>query len=202
MVGLNLALLVCTDQQSIDLGRPTDRDLSEVVHILFPRTPYVDVGQVALDEAAFPGRGSLSVGTFEGGLLLGTQDAHLYNPTKLASRYLKPSLGSKVTLLTQRPLNDMFAYGRWERGQLIRSISVNPVGRVWESIGTPEPFESPFWAGQRAAAPNYPLPFHPLDMGDAALRDVLRLHVEGLPEPGLIDISSVLLHRFERSART
>jgi hypothetical protein len=197
-VGLKLALLVYTDGSLPDLSRPVDRNLADVAHVLFPRTPYVHAGPTRLHEGGFPGRGSFAVGAFEGGLLLATRDAYLFNPTKLHRRYLKPVLGRTVTLLTQQPTYDMFAYARWENGQLQRSLSANPVGQIWESIGIPEPFEAPFWAGQRPAPAGYPLPFHPLDMSNAALRSVLHLHAEGPSDPGLVDIATVIANRFER----
>jgi len=197
-VGLNLALLVYSEGSLLDLGRPVDRDLADVARILFPRTPYIHVGRAPLDECAFPERGCFTLGAFEGGLILGTRDAYLFNPTKLHQRYLKPALASTVSLVTQRSTYDMFAFARWENGQLRRSLSVNPVGQIWESVGEPEPFEAPFWSGRYPAPSGYALPFHPLEMGDAALRSLLRLHVEGPPEPELIDIATVIVDRFER----
>jgi len=197
-VGLNLALLVYSGGSPPDVRHPVDRDLPGVSSILFPRTAYVHVGRGPLDENAFPERGSFCVGAFESGLVLSTRDAYLFNPTKLDRRYLRPALGRTVTLLTQRPTYDMFAFARWEDGHLLRSISVNPVGRVWESVGQPEAFEAPFWEGRFPPPVGYPLPFHPLDMSQAALHSTLRLNAEGPPEPGLIDMSSVVVDRFER----
>ena len=78
----------------------------------------------------------------------------------------------------------MFAYGRWDDGVLKRSISVNPVGRVWENIGNPESFELPFWNGDHPVDGAYPLPFHPLELSDAALRSVLGLLYVGSSRPG------------------
>jgi hypothetical protein len=200
-MGIDLALLAIADSAAPDLSRPLTADASEIVHALFPRTSYVSQGPSPLDSGSLPARGDLWVGRFQGGILLSTRDAHLYNPTKLAKRYLKPALGAGVTLITQRSSNDMFAYARWTDGRLTRSISVNPIGRIWESIGPPEPWERPFWRGDRPVGGDYPLPFHPLDMSDAALRSVLRLHYEGPPEAGLIEPASVVLHVYQATRR-
>ncbi len=70
-------------------------------------------------------------------------------------------------------------------------LPVCTVGKVWESIGSPEPFELPFWNGEyKPPEPGYPLPFHPLEMADAALRSVLGAHFEGAPGLGLVDPST------------
>ncbi len=119
-------------------------------------------------------------------------------PTKLHNRYLKGSARRTVVLITQRSFNDMFAYGRWDDGVLKRSISVNPVGRVWENIGNPESFELPFWNGDHPVDGAYPLPFHPLELSDAALRSVLGLLYEGPPDPGLVRPEEVPLRAWRR----
>jgi hypothetical protein len=148
--------------------------------------------------AAPEGCPPINVGTFEDGLLIATRDAALFNPTKLSARYLRAAGARAVVLITQQTVYDMFAYARWAQGELVRSISVNPTGRVWESIGQPEAFETPFWEGNHPVSANYPLPFHPLDMSDTALRSLLRLRVEGTPDPGLADPSQTRLRCFAR----
>jgi hypothetical protein len=56
---------------------------------------------------------------------------------------------------------------------------------VWESIGDPEDFELPYWRGGHPSSNEYPLPFHPLEMGDSAMRSVLGLRAEGEPNAKL-----------------
>ena len=73
-----------------------------------------------------PERGFYGVVSFEHGVLVATRDAHLYNPSKLHPRYLRPDYNT-VQLITQRSANDIFAYGRWSNRTLIRSISVNTI---------------------------------------------------------------------------
>lgn len=200
-MGFNVSLLAYADDISaVDLGRPArDQALAEtVVSELFPRTRYAEQGTIALNDGGFPSGGTLNVGTFDSGLLIATKDAHLYNPSKLHRRYLKASMGRTVVLLTQRSFNDMFAYARWVDGSLIRSISLNPIGKVWENIGDPEPFEVPFWNGEHPAESGYPLPFHPLELSDAALRSALGLVYEGPADPRLTSPEDVLLSAYRR----
>lgn len=200
-VGFKIAVIAYTEATSrLDLRRPVlDRELTDsIVGKLFPRTAYAEHGEVSLIEGGFPERGELNVGAFEGGALIATRDAYLFNPSKLNHRYLKAATADTVVLLTQRPFYDMFAYARWVHGSMIRSISVNPVGRVREDVGTPEPFELPFWNGDHPADGDYPLPFHPLDMSDAALRSVLGLWYEDPPDLGLKPPEDVPLRAYRR----
>uniref|UniRef100_UPI003AF1B53D DUF6928 family protein n=1 Tax=Streptomyces TaxID=1883 RepID=UPI003AF1B53D len=92
------------------------------------------------------------------------------------------------------------------RGELhIRSLSLSPDGGIVENIGEPLPFEVPYWAGKRPAEvipwpgedeEPYPLPFHPLDMGEDALRALCGFIVEGRPEPSDVDADDIELHGF------
>jgi hypothetical protein len=87
----------------------------------------------------------------------------------------------------------LFAYARWSHGALIRSISVNPVGKVRESTGEPELFEVPFWAGSHAID-GYSLPFHPLDMSNAALASELNLCGEATEDvPGMCQLEDEVI---------
>jgi hypothetical protein len=163
-VGFNIALLAITRPSlRLDLGRPDTRHgrRESVISSLFPRTEYISHGSLTLEEGGFPLRGQVNVASFEGGTLIATRDAALFNPTKLHRRYLTFGSHRTVVLITQQSFHDMFAYARWVDGTLVRSLSVNPVGRVWEDVGDPEPFEVPFWRGEHPVADDYPLPFHP-----------------------------------------
>jgi hypothetical protein len=194
-MGFNLAALVY--RHNAEAAVPSVTDL---VSTLFPRSKYDNLGLSTLEQDGFPNRGEINIGTFEHGTVVATRDAALFNPTKLNGRYLKAPDSRDLVLLTQQSVHDMFAFGHWIDGQLRRSISVNPVGKVWESIGDPEPFERPFWAGEHPVGPDYPLPFHPLDMAEAAIRTYLGIYVEGLPTPGLVGPDRIQLELFRPAA--
>lgn len=136
-VGVSFAVLAYSNQQCIDVTHRVDdrtaRD--EIVRCLFPGTPLVPSGTVSLLEIGIRERGVVAAASFEQGVLAATRGAHRYIPSKLHSRYLKPTTHRTVQLFTQRSFNDMFAYARWSHGRLVRSVSINPVGKVWESLG-------------------------------------------------------------------
>lgn len=190
-MGVNLAVLLYPHEDVSSV------DPVEVVRRLYPRTSYTRVGTGSLLQLGFPDRGDVCVGLVERGLIVATRDAALFNPRRLPNRYL--NLSRTLALVTQQPVYDMFAFARWSDGALVRSISVNPVGKVWESIGEPEEFERPFWDGERPAEAEYPLPFHPLEMAEAASVSILGTYLEGTKRPGLRDPEQVMLSRFARA---
>jgi hypothetical protein len=99
---------------------------------------------------------------------------------------------------------DWLGFAVWEDGRLVRSLSLSPDGGIQENIGEPYDFELPYWAGKHPIDPApgwpiqepYPLPFHPLDLGEEALRALFGFVVEGYPHPGDIDAEAVHLHGF------
>ncbi len=98
---------------------------------------------------------------------------------------------------------DWFAYAQWTNGELVRSLSVSPDNGVIEEIGQRLPFEEPFWSGQQPAtddAEGYPLPFHPLELGEAALKELFGYQLEGFIEPGLLEPESIPLIKYKRSS--
>ena len=79
------------------------------------------------------------------------------------------------------------------------------------SFGSPLPFERPYWAGEHPLGPPeagpYPLPFHPLQLGEAALAWMFGVSGEGAPTDavqrslGVIPwIDGVAMHGFRLSA--
>ena len=73
-----------------------------------------------------------------------------------------------------------------------------------ENIGSPLAFEGPYWAGEHALEPEdenddpYPLPFHPLELAEEALRTLFGFNYEGIyldddPDLGKIVLAGYLL---------
>jgi len=99
---------------------------------------------------------------------------------------------------------DWFAYAIWDDGVLLRSLSLAPGTGVIEDIGAPQPFEARFWAGEHPVIPvrgwpdpsPYPLPFHPLDLGEAALRELMGFVLEGWQAETDLDAGAVELIEF------
>ncbi len=78
---------------------------------------------------------------------------------------------------------DWFAFARRNSGQLVRSLSLSPDSGIMEDIGQRFSFEEPFWSGQPDdSEDDYPFPFHPLELGEAALKEWFGYQLEGLSD--------------------
>ncbi|MDG6103769.1 hypothetical protein Daura_24375 [Dactylosporangium aurantiacum] len=100
-------------------------------------------------------------------------------------------MGAKTAVVaypsTGHSVVDWLAFAVWDDGRLVRSLSLAPDHGVIEDLGDP----LPYWRGEHPVDPHpdpYPLPFHPLDLGERALVELFGFYAEGLlsgdaPEP-------------------
>ncbi|GMA30932.1 DUF6928 family protein [Litorihabitans aurantiacus] len=188
-MGMTFALLALTDEGSLDLTRPALPEAADaVIGALFPRTPYRRAGEGALGGAGIPPRQEPWVGVFDGGALLATRDAFLYDPRILHARYLRFEAWPDVHLIASQSSTNMFAYGRWRDGELVRSVSVNPVAGVRNVTGVRQDFEVP-----EVRVDTW------LDAANATLAAVLGLTGDtATPVPGGAGWDEVHLQRYAR----
>jgi Family of unknown function (DUF6928) len=129
----------------------------------------------------------------------------LDRPSELPEHLLELGAGRRIVLHGMHSVVDWLAFAVWENGTLVRSLSLSPDGGVMENIGEPYAFEQPYWAGEHPVKevpgwPSkgpYPLPFHPLDLGEEALRALFGFIVEGHTMPDDIDAEEVALYGFQ-----
>ncbi|MFB7945852.1 hypothetical protein ACFC6L_13125 [Kitasatospora phosalacinea] len=113
----------------------------------------------------------------------------LDRPSQLPAGLLASGPGRRTVLHAMHSVVDRLAFAVREDGRLVRSLSVSPDGGVVEDIGDRLPFELPYWAGEHPVEPwpedggdrPYPLPFHPLELGEDALHALFGFNVEGHP---------------------
>lgn len=126
-------------------------------------------------------------------------------PSQLPKHLVAASAGRRLVLHAMHSVVDWLAFAVWEDGRLVRSLSLSPGSGIIENIGQPLSFELPYWAEERPAdiAPwpgdkeePYPLPFHPLELGEDALRALCGFIQEGRPEPDGVDADAIELHGF------
>ena len=124
-------------------------------------------------------------------------------PSALPAHLQRLGAGRRIIMHGMHSVVDWLAFAIWEDGTLVRSLSLSPDSGIMENIGDPLPFERPYWAGERAVEPDpgwdedpYPLPFHPLEMGEDALRALFGFVLEGFPETGDIDRRDIPVHGF------
>ncbi len=141
----------------------------------------------------------------------------LDRPSQLPEHLRQAGAGRRIIMHGMHSMVDWLGFAVWEDGVLVRSLSLSLDGGIRENIGKPYDFERPYWAGEHSVRPvpgwpsqgPYPLSFHPLDLGERALRALFGFVMEGRPDPNDIDTKAVYLHGFcvtdpsgeERAAR-
>ncbi|MEU6862169.1 hypothetical protein ABZ924_02635 [Streptomyces sp. NPDC046876] len=127
-------------------------------------------------------------------------------PSEVSVHVLEAAAGRRVILHAMHSVSDWLAFAVWEDGRLRRSLSLSPDGGIVEDIGDPFPFETPFWAGDRPVDPDpeweeepYALPFHPLELGNEALRAFFGFLLEGHPSVEDVDPDGIPLLGFRRA---
>ena len=141
---------------------------------------------------------------FPGVTIVAAKEVGIDYPAKLASRFVDAFSDGTLYLHAMHSVVDWFAFGVWRNGVLQRSMSLSPDSGIMEDIGDRLPFEQAYWAGGHPAVDpgedeaNYPFPFHPLDLGEAALLAFFGYQLEGVIDPAHIQPERIPLMRFER----
>ena len=189
---------------------PLDRDASTLVATtFFPKLSLQPLPDGTLswtnppDDQVFVGRlGEVTV--------VAANEFALDRPSQLPAHYLRAAGARNVVLHDMHSVVDWLAFAVWKDGQLQRSLSLSPNEGVIEDIGEHLAFEKPYWAGQysaddpedlEAGEDPYTLPFHPLDLGEAALRAFFGYQLEGQIDPGLLDTGAIALMHFQRKKK-
>jgi len=139
-------------------------------------------------------------------------DFALDRPSQLPASFLRATGDAQtVCVHAMHSVVDWFAFAVWKNGVLVRSLSVAPDSGILEDIGDRLPFEMPFWAGEHSAddpedleagEEPYPLPFHPLELGEVALREFFGFTIEGVMEADQLNPEAIALLRFKRKKRS
>lgn len=149
----------------------------------------------------------LHVGCFPGLSIIAAREFGIDYPSRLDQRFLKYAGSDSIYLHAMHSVVDWFAFAVWRDGKLQRSLSLSPDSGVLEDIGERLSFEIPYWAGDHPAVdpedegegdPPYPFPFHPLELGEAALGELFGYHIEGRIDPSLLEPEQIPLACFKR----
>jgi len=185
--------------------RPSlDREATfKLATALFPKeelSPLVD-GSLAF---TCPPDNELCIGCFSGVSIVAAKEFGIEHPSKLPNRFLEAGGSGTVTVHAMHSVVDWFAYAQWVNGKLIRSLSLSPDSGILEDLGQRFAFEEPYWSGQHPAvddedADAYPFPFHPLELGEAALAALFGYQLEGAIDSPLLEPELIPLARYKRS---
>jgi hypothetical protein len=181
-------------------GAPLDRDATlRLARALFPGRALHDAGDGALSFSC-PGKDEILAGCLPGVRIVAVFQFALDRPSELPGS-VRDALGTRdVWLHAMHSVVDWFAFAHWRDGVLLRSLSLAPDSGILEDLGPRMPFGATFWAGGRPVDPpgtpgGYPLPFHPLALGDAALEAIFGYTIENPLEPGMVDPDEIPLMR-------
>lgn len=152
-----------------------------------------------------PPDNEVDAGCFPGVSVIAAMEFGIDRPSALERRFIEAGGRGTVTLHAMHSVVDWFAFAQWSNGKLVRSLSLSPDSGIIEDIGAKLPFEQAYWAGEHPAVDpdsddyEYPFPFHPLELGEAALNALFGYQLEGALSSTLFDAESVPLMRFLRT---
>lgn len=181
-----------------------DREATQnLANTLFPGEKLELIGDGDLSYTC-PPNNELHIGCFAGVAVIAAKEFGIDRPSKLPQRFIAAGGTGEITLHAMHSVVDWFAYATWEDGKLLRSLSLSPDSGIIENIGSRLPFEEPYWSGEHPVFDSdeeeetYPFPFHPLDLGEAALKDQFGYQLEGEIDNSLLQPESIPLVRYKR----
>jgi hypothetical protein len=145
-----------------------------------------------------PPNNQIFAGCFEGISIIAAKEFGIDYPTKIDSRFIDSVSNKTVYLHAMHSVVDWFAFAKWENGKIIRALSVSPDSGFIENIGEKLSFEKAYWDGKHPVDDDYPLPFHPLDLGEEALKHFFGYQLEGYIDDTLLNPELIPLVGYER----
>jgi hypothetical protein len=205
-VGAKTWMLVYADESAVAAlrgGHHPNRDATlRLAKSLFPKDKLDPIGDGDLSYTC-PPDDELYAGCFPGVSILAAKEFGIDHPSQLPASFISAGGRGMVYLHAMHSVVDWFAFAQWTNGQLVRSLSLSPDSGILEDIGQRLPFEEPFWSAQHPATdddPNdYPFPFHPLELGEATLKEFFGYQLEGFVDPTLLEPESIPLIKYKRS---
>ncbi len=207
-MGAKTWMLVLADanaREALAAKPPLDREATQkLAEYLFPGEKLELIGDGDLSYTS-PPNNELNIGCFPGISIVAAKEFGIDYPSRLPLRFIAAGGSGTATLHAMHSVVDWFAYATWANGKLLRSLSLSPDSGIMEDIGQRLPFEEPYWSGEHPAVDSdeekdaYPFPFHPLDLGEATLRDQFGYQLEGYIDDSLLEPESIPLLRYKRN---
>ncbi|MER7860981.1 hypothetical protein ABTX61_17890 [Amycolatopsis japonica] len=157
------------------------------------------VRSLPLDLGIWPGPGVVCASSAVGLQAICSREFIVRNPSQLTSLIEELARGKDSYAVFMDSAEDWTAFAVWSCGRLKRSLSIDPGSGVVEDLGDRLAFEEPFWNGGNAVreSADYPLPFHPGDLGNEALREFFGFILEGREDDRCFDPEEVKIWEFE-----
>lgn len=185
-------------------GRADLDATTDLIGRLRPDWPLEVVDGSSLGDGIYPPEGIAYAAAFPGIGIVCDRRLMVDYPSQLPEHLVEAGRGRTMLLHAMHSVVDWLAFAVWQDGHLIRSLSLSPDSGIVEDIGDHLPFEAAYWAGKRPVEPEpgwddeepYALPFHPLELGEDALRALFGFVLEGSPDPDDLDPYGVQLHGY------
>lgn len=206
-MGAKTWMLVYADKDArsaFAVARSLDRERTlRFASSLFPGEKLKSLNDGTLSYTCPPDK-ELDAGCFPGVSVIAAKEFGIERPSTLSRKYIQAGGRGTVTLHAMHSAVDWFAFAQWSDGKLVRSLSLSRDSGIIEDVGAKLPFEQAYWAGEHPADDpeeddTYPLPFHPLNLGETALNALFGYQLEGSMSSTLFDPDSIPLMRFSRS---
>lgn len=206
-MGAKTALLAFSDGDPHaalrNAARSDTADVIARVRELHPGYEVTSLGGGSLGDYVYPPEDTSYATVLPGAELFCDRRLFAGLPSRTPARLLRAGADRRVVMHGMHSMSDALCFAVWENGDLVRSLVLSPDGGVTENIGEPYEFELPYWAGERpvssmwpGADDPYPLPFHPLELGDDALYALVGFSLARRRGPDDFDPFGVPLHGF------
>lgn len=137
---------------------------------LNPSWPITPIGQFPLNRSAQTSTGEFYVAGFPGVTVVQTVVEDTPSLSQLTPILLDSVPAAEIYAFAVNRDTGYGGFAYWRGGVLKRSLCAER-SRTYEDIGLPIPFESPYWAGERAeSVGGISLPFEPIDLVEEAQR--------------------------------
>lgn len=163
---------------------------------LNPAWPITPIGQFSLNRSAQASKGEFYIAGMPGVAVVQTVVEEATTLSEVDERLRTALPAADVYAFAVNKNTGVGGFAHWSGGTLRRCFSARRE-RVYEDSGLPEPFEAPYWAGEKAEQTGgIALPFNPIDLAEEAQRawlgfdiatssdvNVVAYAVDGRPEP-------------------
>ncbi|GHH13191.1 DUF6928 family protein [Streptomyces lanatus] len=168
---------------------PSSRRLVERI---LPDQGMEPVGPVTLDEALWPLPGIACAGSFEGLELITSLDLRERRPSDLSEGIHRWGVDRNAFAVFMDSIVGWAAFAMWDRGRLRRSVSISLEEGVIEDEGVRFEFEHAYWSRPVGAG----LGFHPIELGNEALREFFGFVLEGRWDQHCIDPEEISVTQY------
>jgi hypothetical protein len=184
-------------------------EVEDLVRRMFPGYQVASLDERTLWDSVYPDDDVTYATALTGVDLFCDGRLVLDRPSELPARFHEIAAGRRIIMHGMHSVVDWVCFAVWEDGHLVRSLSVSPGNGIQENIGDPFDFELPFWDGpdrvesvsgwSDQTPDRHPLPFHPLQMGEEALRALFGFVIEGYRSSEDLDTKAIPLRGFRVS---